>query len=43
MFVLEIKEKRILKLFYYILIVEIPTNIGANSYKLKHSKNREIH
>ena len=38
MFVLDIKEKENLKLFYYIHIVEIPTNKGANSYKLKISR-----
>jgi len=28
------KENRISKFFYYIHIVEIPTNKGANSYKV---------
>ena len=31
-------EKHTFKLFYYIHIVEIPTNKRANSYKLKFSK-----
>jgi len=38
MFVLDIKEKTNLKLFCYIHIVEIPTNKGTSSYKLKTSK-----
>ena len=32
---LTFKENTISKLFYYIHIIEIPTNKGANSYKLK--------
>ena len=35
MFVLDIRGKHNFKLFYYIHIVEIPTNKSANSYKLK--------
>ena len=31
---LTFKENTISKLFYYIHIIEIPTNKGANSYKL---------
>jgi len=30
---LTLQKKTILKQFYYIHIVEIPTNKGANSYK----------
>mgnify|MGYP000261198299 CR=1 FL=1 len=43
--VLDITGKHSIKLpFYYIHIVEIPTNKGANSHKLKISKivNTEI-
>ena len=29
------KENTILNLFYYIHVVDVPTNKGANSYKLK--------
>ena len=36
--VIDIKEKQHFKLFYYIHIVEIPTNKGANSYKRRISK-----
>jgi len=35
---LTLKKNSFFKLFYYIHIVEIPTNKGANSYKLKISK-----
>ena len=28
--------------FYYIHIIEIPTNKGANSYKIKKIDNREL-
>jgi len=33
-----LKENTILNFFYYVHIVEISTNKGANSYKLKLSK-----
>jgi len=33
--VLNIKRKHNFKQFYYIHIIEIPTNKGANSYKLR--------
>ena len=36
--VLDISGKHNFKLFYCILIIEIPANKGANSYKLKISK-----
>ena len=39
-----IKEKLDFKYFYYMYahIVEVPTNKGANSYKLKFKKIREL-
>ena len=41
--VLDVKGNHNFKHFYYIHIVEIPTNKGANSYKLKISKIVNTH